>query len=229
MPTNDWYPTRIADRTAWHANFSAQAALSGTAHGLVAAQVTQIGVDAGMVSAVVKLVESAADYAQAVTQWKEIVLSGTPGTAMPSAPTAPDAGALPVGALPAIEARTRQYVSLIKASVGYNQGVGELYGIVAAVPVPLGTHTPSLAAEALTGGRVSLKVTKAGYDVIAIDGRRGGSAWEQIGVSMTTEYIDTRPLAVTGQPEQREYRAQGMVKNDRVGNLSDVVVAVAAP
>ena len=46
---------------------------------------------------------------------------------------------------------------------------------------------------------------------------------------MTAEYIDARPPLVAGQPELREYRAQGMENNAPVGALSAVVSAVTVP
>ena len=42
----DWYPTRRADRPAWHDNFKTEATATGTTHNLTAGNVTQIGVDA---------------------------------------------------------------------------------------------------------------------------------------------------------------------------------------
>lgn len=47
--------------------------------------------------------------------------------------------------------------------------------------------------------------------------------------TQSAEYIDNRAPLTAGQPEQREYRAQGMVSNNRVGALSPVVNAVTVP
>ena len=57
----------------------------------------------------------------------------------------------------------------------------------------------------------------------------GGGTWEQIGVWMTAECIDARAPLVAGRPEQREYRAQGMQNNERVGAPSAVVSVVTVP
>lgn len=226
MPT-DWYPVRLADRVPWHANFALQAAASGTSHGLIAAQVTQIGVDSTLVAQLVNYAETVASFAQSVTEFKNIMLEGAIGTPAPSIPTVPAALTLAVGTLPSVEARTRQYAALIRASVGYTDAIGEQYGLIA-IPGG-GATTPSLVAAALSGAQVRLAISKAGYSVLAIDSRRGGGAWEQIGISMTAEYIDARALLVAGQPEVREYRAQGMENNARVGAMSPVVSAVAVP
>jgi len=41
--------------------------------------------------------------------------------------------------------------------------------------------------------------------------------------------MDTRPPLVLGQPEQREWRVQGLLKNSRTGSLSDAVSVVTVP
>lgn len=223
----DWYPTTLADRIAWHANFAAQAVIDGTAHGLTAAQVTQSGTDSTNVAACVNYVVAVDAYRQAVTAFKDILLDGDIGVTLPIAPTAPTITLVALGSQPAIQARTRQYAALIKASIGYTPEIGERYGIVA--PAGAGPTTPSLVATALTGSQVSLAVGKGGYAVVAIDGRVAGGAWSQIGVSMTATYVDGRPPVVAGAPELREYRAQGMASNTRVGALSAIVSAVTVP
>ena len=223
----DFYPDRFADRMAWHANFAIQASASGTTYGLVAGQVTQIGVDAGSVGSMVMYAEQVAAFAQAYTAWKDLMFDATIGTPFDAAPAPPEALTLAGPALPAIIARTRMYAGIIKAAPLYTPEAGELYGITP--PTPAAPSVPDLKATALTQSQVELKVTKAGYAVLAIDSRRGGGAWEQIGVSMTATYIDARAPLATGEPEVREYRAQGMENNQRVGALSSVVSAVTVP
>ncbi|MCH8273299.1 MAG: hypothetical protein IH851_00715 [Armatimonadetes bacterium] len=41
MPAEDWYPSRLADRIPFHANFSTQATATGVADGLTAGQPEQ--------------------------------------------------------------------------------------------------------------------------------------------------------------------------------------------
>lgn len=59
--------------------------------------------------------------------------------------------------------------------------------------------------------------------------RRGGGGWTQIGVSQTASFTDTSALLVAGQPEQRDYRVQGMLNDARVGGVSGTVSAVTVP
>lgn len=155
-------------------------------------------------------------------------ISGDPNVAMPAEPTQP-ALTIPAEAfLPGIQARTRAFANVIKADADYTPAVGEDYGIVA--PAAGGPGTPALKAFAVPGSSsVTLKISKAGHSVIAIDLRRGGGAWEQIGVSQTATFTDSTAALSAGQPETREYRAQGMSGNSRVGDLSAVVSVVTTP
>jgi hypothetical protein len=226
MPA-DWYPTRLPDLGPWHANFDTEAAASGTTLGLTAGNVTQIGEDSTLATAVVNYVEAVESFRQEVTAFKEAVLNGDPLVAMPSAPVAPTTLAFGLGALPGIQARTRGFVAIIKASPNYTTAVGEAYGIVGASGA---LATPGLKASAVPGSsHVTLRIAKGGYSVIAIDMRRGGGDWAQIGVSQTAVFTDVSAALSAGQPEQREYRAQGMVQNARVGDLSTVVSVVTVP
>jgi hypothetical protein len=222
----DWYPDSLANRAAWHANFSTQAAATGTTHGLTSAQVTQIGTDAGEVSSALGYRETVRAFPQSWTEDETMLLAGPLGSAMPPVPTPPAAYA-PTTTVPSIQARTRQYVGIIRAHPSYTAEIGELYGIIAARSRPPGT--PTVKATALTDSKMRLAVGKARYDVVAIDSRRGGGAWEQIGISMTREYIDSRPPLVAGAPEIREYRCQGMQNNARVGGNSEIQSAVTVP
>ena len=226
MPA-DWYPTRLPDLGPWHANFNTEAAASGTTLGLTAGNVTQIGNDSTLTTAVVNYVEAVEAFRQEVTAYKEAVLNGDPLVAMPPAPVAPATLVPGLGALPGIQARTRGFVATIKGSPNFTAAVGEAYGIVGTSGA---LATPGLKATAVPGSsHVTLKIAKGGYSVIAIDMRRGGGAWAQLGVSQTANFTDTTASLVAGQPEQREYRAQGMLQNARVGDLSATVSVVTTP
>lgn len=227
MPVVDWYPSRLADLPPWHANFNTEAAASGTTLGLTALETTQIGIDAGIVLDVINYAEAIDAFRQEVTAFKNSVLEGDALAPMPALPIAPADLAAVLGSLPGIEDRTRGFVATIKGSAAYTTAIGEAYGVVA--PASGGPGTPEVIATALTASQVKLRIIKSGYDVLAVDSRRGGGGWEQIGISMTAEYIDTRAPLSPGDPEQREFRVQGMDDNARVGLMSDVSTAVTVP
>ena len=222
----DYYPTRLTDLISWHANFAVEAAATGTTLGLTAGNVTQTDTDSDTVALVVNYSEAVDAFRQEVTDFRDSVLRGDPLAPIPVAPVAPATLSLALGALPGIEARTRAFATTIKASPNFTPAIGEAYGIVGTSPVQ---GTPTLAVTSLTGSQVRLRIGKAGFSVLAVDSRRGGGSWEQIGVSQTAEFIDTRAPLVPGQPEQREYRVQGMLNNARTGDPSDIVSVVTTP
>lgn len=223
----DWYPSRRADRPAWHANFNTEAVASGTTLNLTAPQVAQITLDATAVAQVVDYTEAIDAFRQEVTQFANNILEGDPLAPVPVEPASPANIVLEDGTLPGIEARTRQFAAIIKASTAYTTAIGEAYGIIAPSG---GLATPSLKAAAVPGSSdVSLRIAKGGYSVIAIDMRRGGGDWAQIGVSQLATFVDSTAALVAGQPETREYRAQGMLSNARTGDLSPTVSVVTTP
>jgi hypothetical protein len=196
---------------------------------LTAGNVTQAGVDSDVVDAMLDYDDALRGYTEAWTAWRDFVLTGDPTDAPispPTSPTAPTFGGDPV--VPGIRTRTRGFANVIKASPGYEASVGEDYGIVATEPAPPGVPVIRVA-TALIDSDVALTLSKAGYPALAIDMRRGGGAFSQIGVSLTATFVDeTAPLAV-GEPEVREYRVQGLDGNARVGDVSPTVSISTTP
>lgn len=227
MPANHYYPRRLQERGPWHANFAAQAAATGAAYGLSPADVAQIQTDAANVRLIVQWSEAVDAFAQAVTAYRESLLHGDRNKPAPAPPVAPAALSLGVGSMLGIVERTRRFIRVVKSSQGYTRAVGESYGIVP--PERAKPGTPRVSAEAFPGTRVRLRLFKAGYTLFAIDSRRGGGDWEQIGFSSRAVYLDDRAPLVLGQPERREYRVQGIVGNTRTGDLSDVAVVITLP
>jgi hypothetical protein len=225
----DWYPKTLAALIPWHENFAAQAIVSGTSLGLTAAQVTQINADKNNVLTMLSALEQANSYRAAITEFKDLLFNSPADTPTETPPSPPDGLVFPGVDQPVmgIEARTREYAAIIKASPAYSPDDGVQYGIVGTAPAP--PSTPTLEAFALTASQVRLRIGKKGYAVLAVDSRRGGGDWEQIGVSMLDEFIDTRAPLAPGEPELREFRVQGMVENARVGDYSEVATVSTVP
>jgi hypothetical protein len=229
MANPDWYPPKLADRIPWHANYNVNAQATGTTYGLSAGDKTDILNDAANVPLVVNFKEAVAAYAQAVTEWAAAILDGPIGTAFPPIPTAPTPPTFALGSKPSIQPRTRVSGGVVKADADYTKEIGEAYGIVAPAPGPLADPSIQTATPTPGTSQVVLGLFKGGYGVIAVDMRRAGGGWVQIGISQTATFTDTTPPLVAGQPEQREYRVQGMLNNARTGGLSATVSAVTVP
>ena len=229
MSNADWYPKRLSDKVPWHANYKAQTAATGGSLGYSAGDISQAASDADETVILNNYKQLVVDFAQAVTEYIEIVLNGDPLAAMPAVPTPPAAITVALGAKPGIQARTRGTANVNKATAGFTPAIGELYGIIAPAAGPAATPQIDSATPQQCTSNVDLDLFKGGYSILAIDLRQSGGAWVQIGVSQTEHFLDTTPPLVAGQPEKREYRVQGMVNNARTGDLSDIVSTVTVP
>lgn len=227
--TGDWYRRPLPEKPEWHLNYKNQTAASGTTYGLAAGDVTQAGLDSDLVALIADYDEQLRAYDQAWTAWRDEVLSGDPLAAFTLPPVPPTLTINPlIPYKPGIEGRTRESAGIVRSDKDYGTAVGELYGIVA--PAGTGPVTPSLRLRAIPGtGHVEASIAKGGYQIIAIDRRRAGGAWMQVGISQTATFVDTTATLVPGQPEQLDYRCQGMLNNARHGDLSDVVSVVTVP
>ncbi len=222
----DYYPTREDELIAWHNAFSAAVSSYSAALGLAPAVVTQVSTDATTVGTCLGYLAQAQQFAEEVVAFKNQVLHGALNTPAPPFPTVPAALTFGLGWLPNIEDRTRQLVNQIKANGAFTPQMGQDMGIFG-VSAPAGVV--SVDAQALSASQVAITVAKAGYDVVVVDSRRGGGAWEQIATLTTASTTDARPPIVAGQPEQREYRCQGFENNQRTGPISSVVSVVTVP
>ena len=227
MPSGaDYYPTREDELIAWHAAFSAAVSSYAGVLGLDAGLVTQIALDASVVSTVLGYNEQAQNFGAEVVGFKNQVLHGELNLPNPPLPTVPGAISLGLGWMANIEARTRQYVAQIKANAAYTNQMGQDMGIFGVTP-PAGQVT--VTAQALTQSQVAIQVFKAGFGTVVLDSRVAGGAWEQIAFLTDVNYVDARAPLVAGQPEVREYRVQGYEDNARQGALSPVVQVVTVP
>lgn len=69
-----------------------------------------------------------------------------------------------------------------------------------------------------------------GHAGLLVEGRRGQGDWEEIGILGRRALRDTRPLAVRGQPEVREYRARFFDGSDHLsGDWSPVETVTVSP
>ena len=225
---SDWYPHRLSEIDSLHTTFSAQCAATGATHGLTAGQIAQAALDSTMVSNLVDYDDAVRGYIEAWTQYRDNMLFGDKTAPLPTPPTNPAFVVGPGAFLPGIRDRTRDFANIIKASPLYTQAVGEDYGIVA--PIGAGPSTPAIKVSALAGtSQVQLRISKGGYAAVAIDMQRGGGVWSEVQRVLTASYVDATPPTVPGQPEQRNYRAQGVVGDVRSGDLSPTVPVVTVP
>ncbi len=88
---------------------------------------------------------------------------------------------------------------------------------------------PSITIEAQRG-RVVVNGKKPGFDAVNIYSRKKGDVqWKLIAVRKRRfPYYDESPLAVADTPEVREYMAIGVVKDEEIGQMSEIKEVVYA-
>ena len=128
------------------------------------------------------------------------------------------------------EANLRAKVNQIKGSPGFDDGIGAALNIFTRGGKPLPADIkPSLRAEAQRG-QVRLSGRKNYAETVNIYLRRKGEPAFRLLVAKrkTFPFDDQPPLAQPGVPEEREYRAIGVIGDDEIGQPSDIVAAVFA-
>lgn len=116
----------------------------------------------------------------------------------------------------------RRLVRQMKASPGYSATIGRELGIVGPED-STDTDTPVLRVRML-GGSVLITYRKGRFDGVYIYASRGADeAFELLTTDTRSPYLDKRPNAVLGQPEERRYYAYFMMADTRVGKQSAIV------
>jgi hypothetical protein len=121
----------------------------------------------------------------------------------------------------------RLEIRKIKTKSAYNDGIGEDLGIVGSTEeMDEESVKPKLSGVAFPG-YARLKFTKKGLDGVNIYTRlKGQTGWTFLARDTVSPYDDTRPLALAGTPETREYMCIGVVSDTEVGQQSDIVSVV---
>jgi len=170
---------------------------------------------------------------RARSTYKDLIISGplgSPGGAPPPTPvTQPPPTTVPPGILP----RLRNLVQRIQLAPGYNETIGQALGIIGTEGGPSAPDSPpkpTLKARSTGPGTVQVDFSKEKFDGVVIEGRRAGAdGWQSLGVDNYSPYIDDRPPLEAGKPEQREYRARYILRDQATGEWSDIVTATFVP
>jgi len=95
IPSNRWFPTTLAARGAWYANFATQFERIAVSLGFTAADITEVNNDNDVMQFVGQADTEVEAYEKAVRAYRKTVTEGDVGDATPDFPANP-AFALPV-------------------------------------------------------------------------------------------------------------------------------------
>jgi hypothetical protein len=241
MKRQPYYPKNQGEQAEWHTNFATK--LPGYAATLSLTQAEEdnaVADNLTMAYALGGWLLGEREHSTACTSSLETLSYGT-GSANFTFPVAqiPPLPTLPVGITgvkPGALQRTFDLAVILKRKSGYTEAMGLDMGIVgpeAPPPPPPGdAPVPRIFVTAIPGdtnevGRV--KFFKDGHEYVVMEGRRGGGAWEPLGMHMKSPFLDTRPLLVAGQAEVREYRGRFFDKGANSSGWSDVAKVTVGP
>lgn len=233
MKRQHYFPKAVTARPEWFHNYATQLPIANATLTLPAGDVTAIVADARFLEyASGAWLTATRELGPACTSALDNLYDGPGGAAfvLPvfTVPALP-AGvvAVPSGALQ----RIFTFVQAIKARPGYTEAIGLQLGIVGAeetATAPLPTFTLKVERA---GGCECVKIIfkKYGHEGVLIQSRRGGGAWETLGMDTSTPYLDERPLLVPTAPEVREYRLQFYDDAQPASGFTDVASVTVAP
>lgn len=127
--------------------------------------------------------------------------------------------------LPALRAA----IARIKVATGYTPAIGQALGVIAAAPQGLVPEAvkPALRGQ-VHGGRVEIRFTRGKLDGINVYMRRKGeSEWRPLGRASRSPFVDTTAVTSTTGSEVREYRALGVLRDEEIGQPSDIIVVAS--
>lgn len=125
----------------------------------------------------------------------------------------------------------RRDINNLKSTRGFTEGDGRTLQVLGGADnFDPNTFKPVLSAVSASG-RVTLTGRKLGADGLNLYSRRKGeTTWKLIAAKRARfPFDDTAPPATPGQPEEREYRAAGVLGDDEIGEPSDIVSAIFRP
>jgi len=235
MKRQDYYPSTVPEQVRWLDNFGRELPRHATALGLTAAELEEAVADARWLTYLL------GSWRVGARNWSRSLSSMLEHAQMGRGAEPPHAlayipPALPEGVVPRPAGGLQRLFRLVQRLKTHAGCTRE-----ARIALDLNTrpdyrqHTSTKLKLSLTRSGVGPQIVEVrgrrwGHYGLLIQSRRGGGEWQEVGVLATRVFQDTRPLAVHGQPEVREYRARFWDGTEEIsGNWSPVYTITVAP
>jgi hypothetical protein len=199
--------------------------------GLAQADVDFFVKQAGNYQYLLNVAQEISDQKEAFTAFKRSIFEGDMLAPAPTPPAFPTI----LGPNPfvnGLETEAKAIIKRIKASVAYNQTIGEQLGLIDTGPAPFNPNdlTAALKLKSKSGSVVEIVFSRQGQDAIRVEFRRKSQAeWSLAGVYLSSPGIHAVASVPPDEPESRQYRAILLKKNDPIGNLSPIYTVVTTP
>lgn len=225
------FPTIQADINAILQLWKNRIAAYETQYGLTTDQIRQISDDADVYSHLLnarsQLNEDVSEFSVYFTNItngdRNLPAAAYPTVSIPPLPT------LQLGVKPGIVSRNTEIYNYLKKHPNRTaESLADL-GITETSVAPIAPETlkPSISGATLPDDKVSITFNKQRMASIRVQMRRGGE-WINVGDPTTSPFIDATK-SLDDKPEKREYRAIYLVKNQPVGQYSDIITIYTTP
>lgn len=226
-------PNTDAQRVIWLMNFDVKLLAYATKLGLVKAETDSVHNDNLAYVYMVALSAASKTFEHNCSTSKSTIRNSKKGNIIMPFPVFTVGIDVPTPVCEGIFTRICNLIKKIKSCPGYSEAIGKDLGIIGAAPeAKIGLDTSQVILNIkIVGENVQIKYTKGDLDGIKLESKRGNeTAFELVDKINIVTYIDKRTNLIPSQPEIRQYRAWGFVKNEIVGLVSDVVsITVTTP
>ena len=224
MSGGSFYPNKEAEQIVWLSNYQLKIPIHGPTCGIGSDELTSTDLDLHYAIWMLQHWHPATQNdAKESTRHKSYMLNalGTETATHPQPTQFPDPPPIPA---PGILKRLFSQVARLKASLNFNDVIGQDLGIIAPASsvdhaVPEYTLTGELGPH---GPRVRIDYKKYSHDGVWIESRVNGSDWVFLAVTTVKPYYDERPNANGNAHETREYRMRWWDKSEPHGEWSAV-------
>ncbi len=232
IPNPAWFPTNMAARVLWFANFKKQFAELATDLGFSAADVTSVTNDNSVMQFLGETTVEMKNFDDAVRKYRIIITEHKVGDPMPDFPAVP-VMTLPVEIPTGLFERLSDLVDRIRLAASFTQEIGAMLGINPVQPTPPDPNTvkPNIKATPLFESyKFDAFVMRMGMDSFKVQIRRMESeTWTDAGFGTSSPLEITVQPTTPGQPERLQVRAILIKKNEPGGQPSDPVYVTVNP
>lgn len=231
IPSSKWFPTSLAERSAWYANLATQFDDVAISLGFTAADVTAVNDDHALLQSITAITMELDSYAAAVRQYRKIVTEGNTGDPTPAFPAMPTyviAAAVPTG----LFERLDSLVKRIRVAPNYTNEIGALLGIMPSnpSPVPPVDMQPTLKTVSMPGSIVLVSFVRGETDGIVVETKLDNAdVWTDAGRFFKSPAELVIPQNAQSLPRSVQVRARYVEGNTPVGQLSPVVTTATQP
>lgn len=231
VPSSKWFPSALAERAAWMANFSNQFSSLYTHLGFVEADSLAVAADNDTLQQLATWTVAVEAYSKAATAFRREITQGENGAPDPSIPVPPE---LLDSALagPGLYERLDNLVKRIRVAPNYSQEDGAMLGIVPSKTDPIAPNDmqPVLKTAVLPGNVVQVGFKRGQSSGIVVEVILDkGAAWASMGNFFTSPAVLNIPQSENDLPRAVQIRARYIEKGSPVGQWSETYNAVTTP